>query len=160
MNVFKTLSEARSAFEQLETETADLRIKAALVPSLETELAETRGSLAGLQTEYDKLKGQNTEKDGQIAAVTAANGSLVVEVATLKNSLETLEKGQKSVKQQARELVAASGGPPLAVDQAEISKMQVGSEKELKAAMLAEHDPDKLAALYKQYNENYRPKKK
>jgi hypothetical protein len=159
MNAFKTLAEARSAFEALETETAELRSKVATIPALQAELTETKTFMADSMTENENFRLLIIQKDEVIAAGGAHLEALKTENSALKTQLQELEKGQKTAKQHARELVAATGGAPVSVDQTEIQKMQAGSEEEYKKLMLAEHDPKRLAQLYQEYNQLFRNKK-
>ena len=75
----------------------------------------------------------------------------------LKSDVETLQKSEKTAKLHARELVAASGGAPVAVDQTEINRMQAGDEKEHLAAMAKTTDQAELNRLYREYNTIFRP---
>ena len=159
MNTFKTLAEARSAFEALETETAELRSKVTEIAALQAELAETKTFMSDAMTENENFRLLIVQKDEQIAADANRFGALETENALLKTQISEFEKGQKTAKQHARELVAASGGAPVSVDQSEIQKMQVGSEAEFLKTMLAEQDPKRLGQLYEQYNQLFRNKK-
>jgi hypothetical protein len=161
MNAFKTLAEARSAFEALETETVELRGKVNEIPQITAQLAEAKAFLADATTENENFRLLIVQKDEQIAAQGIALEVVKTENVSLKTQLQELEKGQKTAKQHARELVAATGGAPVSVDQSEINKMQAGSEAEMAKAMLAEHDPVRLGQLYEEYNRLYRkPKNK
>ena len=160
MNAFKTLAEARSAFDALETETTELRAKVALIPDLEGQLAESRAFETTAITEKENFNTLIVQKDQEISELKASIDASAATNLNLKNQILELEKGQKSAKQHARELVAATGGAPVNVDQTEIQKMQAGSEDEYKKLMLAEHDPKRLAQLYNEYNQLFRNKTK
>jgi predicted nucleic acid-binding Zn-ribbon protein len=161
MNAFKTLAEARSAFEALETETVELRGKANEIPQLTAQLAEAKAFSAETATENENFRALIVQKDTEIGTKTMQIEGLQTEISAFKTQVSELEKGQKTAKQHARELVAATGGAPINVDQSEINKMQAGSEAEMAKAMLAEHDPVRLGALYEEYNRLYRkPKNK
>jgi predicted nucleic acid-binding Zn-ribbon protein len=161
MNVpFKTLAEARSAFDALETETIELRARMAVIPDLEAQLAECRGWQATAIIEEERFKALIGQKDAEISELKSSIDASAATNLALKNQISELEKGQKTAKQHARELVAATGGAPVNVDQSEIQKMQAGSEEEYKKLMLAEHDPKRLAQLYQEYNQLFRNKSK
>lgn len=160
-NTFKTLTEARTAYEALELETADLRLKVAGIAAIEAQLTEAKAFLADAMHENEDFTALIVQKDGEIGVKTDQLEDAKTEIAGLRMQISELEKGKKTVKQQARELVAATGGAPVQVDQSEIAKMQAGSEAEMAKAMLAEHDPIKLGQLYDQYNQLFRkPKNK
>jgi predicted nucleic acid-binding Zn-ribbon protein len=161
VNAFKTLAEARSAFEALEAETVELRGKANEIPQITAQLAEAKAFLADATTENENFRLLIVQKDTEIGTKTVQIEGLQTEISGLKTQVSELEKGQKTAKQHARELVAATGGTPVSVDQSEINKMQAGSEAEMAKAMLAEHDPVRLGQLYEEYNRLYRkPKNK
>src|SRR5271166_172797 len=156
MNAFKTLAEARSAFEALETETTELRLKTEEIAPLEAQLAEAKAFSTETATENENFRLLIVQKDAEIAVKTEQLESSKTDIAGLRTKIFELEKGQKTAKQHARELVAATGGAPVSVDQSEINKMQAGSEAEMAKAMLAEHDPVRLGQLYEQYNQHFR----
>jgi predicted RNase H-like nuclease (RuvC/YqgF family) len=161
MNAFKTLAEARSAFEALEAETVELRGKANEIPQIIAQLADAKAFLAHATTQNENFQLLIVQKDTEITAKAGEIEVLKTGYDELRAQLSELEKGQKTAKQHARELVAATGGAPVSVDQSEINKMQAGSEAEMAKAMLAEHDPVRLGQLYEEYNRLYRkPKNK
>jgi predicted nucleic acid-binding Zn-ribbon protein len=160
MQQFKTLADARSAYEVLEVETADLRSKVANIATLEAQLAEKTAFGSDTAKENENLRLLIVQYDQKITGLNAEKAVLKSEVTTLKTTVEALEKNQKTAKQHARDLVAASGGAPVRVDANEIHKMQAGTEAEYKALMLAERDPERLAQLYLEYNKLFRTKKK
>src|ERR1700758_3138148 len=140
MHTFKTLAEARSAYEQLAA-----------------ELAEAKASGSAAATENENFRLLIVQKDAEIAGLQRENQVFSDQVSELKSELETLQKSQKSAKIHARELVAASGGAPVAVDQAEIAKLQAGTEREFVQAMAKETNPAELSRLYREYNRLFRP---
>ena len=156
MNTFKTLAEARTAYDALARDYADLDQKTAKISDLEAELAESKASLASVGTENESFRTMISLKDSEISSLNGEIAALRTDNLGLKTQVETLEKSQKTAKIQARELVAASGGTPIAVDQGEIARMQAGSEKEFLADMLKEQNPDRLNQLYNQYNKLFR----
>jgi cell division protein FtsB len=155
---FKTLGDARTAYDALEAETTVLRARVANLEALEAESAQIKADSAVALTENQNLRDLVSQKDLEITGFKAAIEALKTANSALETKISGLEKGRKTVQTQARELVAATGGAPVSVDQAEIAKMQAGDEKELAAQMRAERDPIKLKQLYDQYNELYRPK--
>lgn len=157
MNTFKTLAEARGAYETLAAQLADMQQKTAKMADLEEQLAESRRFQADLGTENENFKAQIEQKDAEIAVLKSEEQTLSDRISEFMTQVETLEKSQKTAKMQARELVAASGGAPIAVDQAEIARMQAGDEKEFISRMAKEMDPAKLSQLYREYNKLFRP---
>jgi hypothetical protein len=157
MNEFKTLAEARGAYQALAEKLAETEQKAAKTAELEAQLTEMKAFGATSATENENFQLLIVEKDSEIAALKGENTALSGQISGLKSELETLQKSQKTAKIHARELVAASGGAPIAVDQAEINRMQIGDEKELTAAMLKTTDQAELNRMYREYNKNFRP---
>jgi len=156
MTSFKTLAEARGAYETLSAQLADMQQQTARLAPLEALVAESKalGETATAENAQSKLLiGQ---KDQEIAGLKAEKTTLETRVSELKTEVETLKKNQKTVKTEARELVAASGGSPMSVDQAEVARMQAGDEKEFVARMAKEHDPAVLSNLYSEYNRLFR----
>lgn len=157
MNTFKTLAEARGAYETLALRLAEMEQKEADTSELEARLAELKRSQADLGIENEKFKVQIEQKETEIGTLKIENITLKSEISGLKEAISGLEKSQKSAKMHARELVAASGGAPIAIDQTEINRMQTGNEKEMIAEMAKEQDPSRLAQLYNEYNRLFRP---
>jgi hypothetical protein len=156
MNQFKTLSEARGAYDELTAKLVDYEQKTAKIALLESQLAEANAFRAEAQTENDGFRGLIVQKDSEIAGFQIENKALSNQVSELATELETARKQQKSAKLHARELVAASGGVPIAVDQAEINRMQAGDEKEYLAMMAKTTDQIELNRLYREYNKIFR----
>jgi cell division GTPase FtsZ len=154
---FKTLGDARTAYDALEAESTVLRARVAGLEALETELMQIRADSAVVLTENENLRVLVSQKELEITGFKAEIEALNTSRSAFATKVFELEKGQKTVQTAARELVAASGGVPVSVDQAEISKMQAGDAKELEAQMRAEQNPKRLGELYKQYNETFRP---
>ena len=157
MNQFKTLSEARTAYEELTTKLADSEQRTA-------RLTESESQLVQAQTENENFRALIVQKDeeisrlgGEIKGFQAENAALSGQISGLKTELETAQKQQKSAKLHARELVAATGGAPIALDQAEINRMQAGDEKEYVAQMAKTTDQTELNRLYREYNKLFRP---
>ena len=164
MNQFKTLSEARGAYEELTAKLAEAEQKTARIAELESQLAEANAFRAESQTENENFRTLIVQKDGEISrfqgeikGFQSEISALSGQVSELKTELETAQKQQKSAKLHARELVAATGGAPIAVDQAEINRMQAGDEKEYLANMAKTTDSSELNRLYREYNKLFRP---
>jgi len=156
MNQFKTLAEARSAYDVLAAQLADTQQKMVEMTELETQLAEWKALSTVRATENEKFRLSISQKDQEIAGLKGEKESLSEQISTLQTQVEALEKNKKTARIEARELVAASGGAPIAVDQAEIQKMQVGSEREFLQAMAKETNPAELSRLYREYNKLFR----
>lgn len=154
---FKTLAEARTAYDALSAEFVVVQGRVANLPAIEASLAESKAELAVAMTTNAGLESLVVQKDTEISGLKAENNAQGAEIMVLKTQVSELEKGQKTVQQAARELVAASGGAPLAIDQTEINKFQAGSAKEMIAEMAKTSDPVRLKQLYDQFNETYRP---
>jgi hypothetical protein len=157
MTNFKTLSEAREAYETQELQLANLREVLAKYEALDAELLEAKAFGSRTATENENFRLLIVQKDGEISALKAEKEVLDGQISEFKTQIETLGKEQKTAKTLARELVAASGGVPIAIDQAEISRMQAGDEKDFRDRMLKEQDPAVLNQLYKEYNRLFRP---
>src|ERR1700756_3128769 len=157
MNTFKTLAEARGAYDQLAAELAETQNKVANMAVIEAQLAEAKAFGSAGPTEKEDFRLLIVQKDAEIAGLQRENQVFSDQVSELKSELETLQKSQKSAKIHARELVAASGGAPVAVYQAEIAKMQAGTEREFGQAMAKETNPAELSRLYREYNRLFRP---
>jgi len=156
MNAFKTLAEARGAYDQLAQQLAEAETKTARMAELEAKLIKSEAQRETDKLAYEDLTGKIEQKDSEISSLTGEIEALKTDNSALRTQLETVQKEQKTAKIYARELVAASGGTPVAVDQAEINRMQAGDEKEFVAGMLKEHDPVRLNQLYAEYNKLYR----
>jgi chromosome segregation ATPase len=164
MNQFKTLAEARGAYEQLATELAETQKKTAQIAELEAQLAESKAFGSTTATENENFRLLIVQKDEEISrfqteikGFQAENAALSLKIGELGAELEASKKSQKTAKIHARELVAASGGVPIAVDQAEINRMQAGDEKEFLDEMAKTTDPAELSRLYREYNKLFRP---
>jgi len=164
MNTFKTLAEARGAYDTLAAELADTKKKLDTIAELEAQLSESKAFGLTTATENENFRLLIVQKDEEISrfqteikGFQAENATLSGQISELKTELETAQKQQKSAKLHARELVAASGGAPIAVDQAEINRMQAGDEKEYLANMAKTTDSAELNRLYKEYNRIFRP---
>ena len=157
MNQFKTLAEARGAYEQLAAELAETQKKTSQMAEIEAQLAELKAGNENFKTlivaKDEEIAGLKTE----IKGFQTENVALTAQVWELKAGLETAQKSQKSARIHARELVAASGGVPIAVDAGEINRMQAGDEKEHLAQMAKTTDPTELSRLYREYNRLFRP---
>ena len=157
MNAFKTLAEARGAYDTLAAQLADMQAKTAGFADLEAQLAESKAFGAATATENENFRLLIVQKDEEISALKTEKQTLSEQVSEFKTELETLKKEQKTAKIHARELVAASGGAPIAIDQTEIAKMQTGSEREFLQQMAKETNPAELSRLYREYNRLFRP---
>lgn len=156
---FKTLAEARTAYDALSAELTVVQAQVANLPAIEASLAESKAELAVAITTNANLESLVVQKDTEIAdqkgRIDVANGT----ISELRAQIEQLSKHQKTVQQAARELVSATGGAPLAIDHTEIGRFQAGSEQELIKEMQKTTDPVRLKQLYDQYNATYRPKR-
>ena len=157
MNAFKTLAEARGAYDTLAAQLADMQAKTANFADLEAQLAESKAFGATTATENENFRLLIVQKDEEISALKAEKQTLSERISEFKTEIETLKKEQKTAKTHARELVAASGGAPIAIDQAEIAKMQAGNEREFLQQMAKETNPAELSRLYREYNRIFRP---
>jgi chromosome segregation ATPase len=157
MSNFKTLAEARGAYEQLAAELAEAKEKTTAMADFESRLAEAKAFGATTATENENFRLLIVQKDQEISGLKTEKEAFLDQISELKNELETLQKSQKSAKIHARELVAASGGTPIAIDQTEIAKMQAGTEREFVQAMAKETNPAELSRLYREYNRLFRP---
>jgi hypothetical protein len=135
---------------------ADYEQKTVRINELESQLAESNVFRAEAQTENENFRTLIVQKDTEIVALTAEKAGFLEQISGFRTELETAQKQQKSVKLHARELVAATGGAPIAVDQAEINRMQAGDEKEYVAAMAKTTDSAELNRLYREYNQIFR----
>jgi chromosome segregation ATPase len=157
MNQFKTLAEARGAYDTLAAELADTKQKLTKMPELESELAESKAFGTTTATENENFRLLIVQKDEEISALKIEKQTLSERISEFTSQIETLKKEQKTAKTHARELVAASGGAPIAVDQTEIAKMQAGNEREFLQEMAKETNPAELSRLYREYNRLFRP---
>ena len=157
MNAFKTLAEARGAYDTLAAELADSQQKVTKIGELEAQLAESKAFGSTTATENENFRLLIVQKDEEISGFKTKINSHLEEISRLKNQVEMLEKSKKTAKVHARELVAASGGAPIAVDQAEINRMQAGDEKEFVSKMAKCQDSAELNRLYREYNKIFRP---
>jgi hypothetical protein len=153
----KTLAEAREQIVQLVGEKNQLIDKLVKMGSLEAELAEAKSFGSTTATENENFRLLIVQKDGEIETLKGQITTFSGQISDLKSELETQQKSQKTARLHARELVAASGGSPIAVDQAEISRMQAGDEKEFRDNMLKTHDSAELNRPYNEYNKLFRP---
>src|ERR1700733_1771280 len=149
---FKTLAEAKEHFITLSETAASLTSRVAefdALSALNVDLTAQLSALVAEKTELEsKFAALNTESVASISAKEAELVSLQSEKAALETQISSLTKNQKSVKAQARELVAASAAPaPASVDATEVEL----EGKDLVKAMRDEKDPDKLYALYQTY---------
>ena len=156
MNQFKTLAEARTAYDELAGKLAEMEQKTSLLTEIESQLAEAKASEATMAAENENSRLLIIQKDAEIAHLERENQVFSNQVMELTSELETLQKSQKTAKLHARELVAASGGAPVAIDQAEINRMQLGTEKEYLAAMAKTTDSAELNRMYREYNQIFR----
>jgi hypothetical protein len=157
MNQFKTLAEARGAYDTLAAQLADTQQKLGRMGELEADLAEAKAFGSTAATENENFRLLIVQKDEEISALKAEKVTLANLGSELQTKVDTLEKNQKSAKLHARELVAASGGAPIAIDQTEIAKMQAGNEREFLQRMAKETNPAELSRLYQEYNRLFRP---
>jgi chromosome segregation ATPase len=143
---FKNLAQAREEYIKLSEEFAAAKEQLGKFDALDAEksdlkmqLEKAQKSIADTAAEIVSQETALTAKDQEIKQLKA--GSEMLEV-----KCRDLEKNQRSVKAQARELVAASAGAPAAVDNSEMEM----TEADIAKAMRQEFDPKKLNALYRQ----------
>jgi chromosome segregation ATPase len=151
---FKNLASAREQYFQLSEEFAAAKEK---LEQFETLLAENGDLKTRLEIALKSVADGNAQiafrdevlstKDQTISARDNEIKELKAGLEVLKVKCTDLERTQKSVKAQARELVAASAGPPAPVDNSEMEMTQ----DDLARAMLKETDKTKLNALYRQF---------
>jgi chromosome segregation ATPase len=143
---FKTLAVAREEGSKLWLELTAANERLAKLEPLEAENSDLKTLLESAQKAITESADQIATRDAAINAkdeeIKVLNGSLSV----LTSRCADLEKTQKSVKAQARELVAASAGPPAPVDNSEMEM----TEADIGRAMASTRDQTKINALYRQ----------
>jgi len=155
---FRTLQEAREQWTAVQAEVEALRGTAANANALAAEKETLQAEVGSLAGTVKELKDQIVSLEKSVSDSRTENAGLQSSLEEQKTKVSTLEKNAKTVKAQARELVAASAGQPLAIGSLE-EKPEL-AETDFPAAMVAEKDPVKLKALYDEYNKRFRPDKK
>jgi hypothetical protein len=143
---FKNLASAREEYIKLSQELAAAKEAVARVETLEADNNDLKVCLESAQKAMADSMVQIASRDALINAKDEEIKTLSGNVSVLTVRCADLEKTQKSVKAQARELVAASAGAPAPVDNSEMEM----TETDLVRAMANETDTKKLNALYRQ----------
>jgi hypothetical protein len=144
---FKNLSSAREEYTKLSQELIAAKETLSRVETLQSDNSDLKVQLASA---LDSVVDANKEIASKEAAIKAKNEELKIlagNVNVLTTRCNDLEKHTKSVKAQARELVAASAGAPAPVDNSELEM----TEADLIRAMAAETNTKRLNALYRQF---------
>jgi len=143
---FRNLASAREEYAKLIEELGAVKEVAARTEALEAENSDLKVQLENAQKSLGKITDQLASGAALLSAKDEEIKILSADVSVLNVRCADLEKNAKSVKAQARELVAASAGPPAPVDNSEMEM----TENDLIRAMAAETDTKKLNALYRQ----------
>jgi DNA repair exonuclease SbcCD ATPase subunit len=144
---FKNLASAREEYIKLSQELVAAKEALSQVEVLEADNSDLKVQLEhALKSVTDGIA-QIASKDALIKAKDEELKILAGNLNVLTSRCNDLEKNAKSVKAQARELVAASAGAPAPVDNSELEM----TENDLIRAMAAETDTKKLNALYRQF---------
>ena len=143
---FKTLATLREEYIKLAEELAAAKEVVARTETLEIENSDLKTQLGNVQKSLEDGNALLASRDAFITAKDAEIKTLAGSLSVLSARCADLEKNQKSIKAQARELVAASAGPPVPVDNSEMEM----TERDLVRAMANETDTKKLNALYRQ----------
>jgi len=144
---FKNLSTAREQYIKLAEELAATKETLNRLETLEADNSDLKLQLTSALDSVADANDQVTSKEAMIKAKDEELKILAGNVNILTTRCNDLEKNAKSVKAQARELVAASAGAPAPVDNSELEM----TETDLIRAMAAETDTKKLNALYRQF---------
>jgi chromosome segregation ATPase len=150
---FKNLASAKEEYIKLSEEFASVKEKLTQFDALEADNSELKTQLEIAQKSVMDGTAQIAFRDEALSAKDTLIVAKDDEIKQLKADIDLLnvkcrdlERTQKSVKTQARELVAASAGAPAAVDNSEMEM----TETDIAKAMRQEFDPQKLNALYRQ----------
>jgi hypothetical protein len=144
---FKNLASAREEYIKLSEELAAAKETLSRVETLEADNGDLKVQLESALKSVATGAAQIVSQDAVIKAKEEELKILAGNLNVLTLRCNDLEKNAKSVKAQARELVAASAGPPAAVDNSEMEM----SQEDLTKAMRAETDTKRLNALYRQF---------
>src|ERR1700757_4083619 len=137
---FKNLASAREEYIKLSQELAAAKEAVARVEALEADNNDLKVGLESAQKAMADSMVKIASRDALINAKDEEIKTLSGNVSVLTVRCADLEKTQKSVKAQARELVAASAGAPAPVDNSEMEMTQ----EDLAKAMRAETDTKRL----------------
>jgi uncharacterized protein (DUF3084 family) len=143
---FKNLASAREEYSKLFEEAAALREKLSQFETLEAENSDLKTQLEAAFSSIAETKLQIAARDASISAKDEELKILAGNLSVLTSRCADLEKNAKSVRAQARELVAASAGAPAPVDNSEMEM----TERDIIGAMAATNDSKKMNALYRQ----------
>lgn len=143
---FKNLASAREEYTKLSLELSAAKERLVNLETLEAENSDLKTHLESARKSITEATEQITARDASINAKDEELKILAGNLNVLTTRCTDLEKNAKSVKTQARELVAASAGAPAPVDNSEMEM----TEADLVKAMAAETDTKKLNALYRQ----------
>jgi hypothetical protein len=144
---FKNLASAREEYIKLSQELAAAKEALNRVETLEADNSDLKTQLEQALDSVVDANDKMASKDALIKAKDEELKILAGNVNVLTSRCNDLEKHTKSVKAQARELVAASAGAPAPVDNSELEM----TETDLIRAMAAETDTKRLNALYRQF---------
>lgn len=144
MNIPKTLDEARSMVAELAASNESLTVAM-------STLTEAGANQEALETQVSQLTIELVEVKAALESRNAEfNASMQISVdekTALTARVSELEDNQKTVSAQARELLAAQGGKPLAIAGDDLA---TANRAELTSAFEAETDAVKRMAIYKQ----------
>jgi len=143
---FRNLASAREEYIKLAEELSAVKLVVARTEALEAENSDLKVQFENAQKSMAEITGQLASRDNLLGTKDEEIKTLSGNLSVLNVRCADLEKNAKSVKAQARELVAASAGPPAPVDNSEMEM----TENDLIRAMAAETDTKKLNALYRQ----------
>ena len=143
---FKNLASAREEYTKLSLELSAAKERLANFEALEIANSDLKTLLENAQKAIAEYTDQIASRDAAINSkdeeIKVLNGNLSV----LTTRCTDLEKSAKSVKAQARELVAASAGPPAPVDNSEMEM----TEADIARKMASTNDQTTINALYRQ----------
>jgi chromosome segregation ATPase len=144
---FKNLAAAREEYVKLCQELAAAKELSAQAETLEADNSDLKTQLETIQKSLSEATILLSSRVETISVQDEQIKQLKAEVDLLNVKCADLAKNQKSVQAQARELVAASAGPPAPVDNSEMEMTQ----DDIAKAMRAETDSKRLNALYRQF---------
>jgi chromosome segregation ATPase len=143
---FRNLASAREEYIKLSQELAAAKEALNRVETLEADNSDLKVQLENALKSVVDGTAQIASQDAAIKAKDEELKILAGNLNVLTTRCNDLEKNAKSVKAQARELVAASAGAPAAVDNSELEM----TETDLIRAMAATNDSKEMNALYRQ----------
>lgn len=148
---FKNLFGAKEEYSKVQEEIISLREESEQAFAALDELKEAHqvalDDIVKLQAELKTVIEQRDEKNLRVIALTEEIAGMQAVIDDQHEALSELKKNQKTANVVAREIIAASGGAPVAVDNSEMEMTEI----DLVKAMHSEKDPIRKFALYKQY---------